>query len=203
LRIVGTYSHLNGFEYLQFHHKSLWDELVQVVGAVDAAISRTKVSNEKRIKGRQLLSPTDLNLAFKKLLTAEGWAESRVTYFVTADQSLARATLDLDAPDQKIAIEGGGAVAISTYNQTDFVRDRIAIEVQFGKYAFVAYDVFVKHVAFYSRNQIDCGIEILPMKSMKDEMSSGPSYFEREIYNLIRQGRGVPAVPLVILGIDI
>lgn len=35
-----------------------------------------------------------------------------------------------------------------SYNQTDFVKDRIAIEVQFGKYSFVAYDLFVKHMAF-------------------------------------------------------
>ena len=34
-----------------------------------------------------------------------------------------------------------------SYNQTDFVKDRVAVEVQFGKYAFVAHDLFVKHSA--------------------------------------------------------
>jgi len=33
---------------------------------------------------------------------------------------------------------------IFSYNQTDFVKERIALEVQFGKYSFVAYDLFVK-----------------------------------------------------------
>jgi hypothetical protein len=81
------------------------------------------------------------------------------------------------------------------------VKDRIAVEVQFGKYAFVAYDLFVKHMAFYIGNQIDLGIEILPMKSLASEMSSGVAYYEGEVYNVIRQGRNTPAVPLIILGV--
>jgi hypothetical protein len=87
-------------------------------------------------------------------------------------------------------------------NQTDFVKNRVAIEVQFGKYAFVAYDLFVKHLAFYIGNYIDVGVEILPMKTLQSQMSSGPSYYEGELYNVVRQGRGVPAVPLVIIGIE-
>ena len=78
----------------------------------------------------------------------------------------------------------------------------MAIEVQFGKYSFVAYDLFVKHLAFYVRDQIDVGIEILAMKSLQSSMSSGPGYYEGELYNIIRNGRGVPAVPLVLVGVE-
>jgi len=50
------------------------------------------------------------------------------------------------------------------------------------------------------------GLEYLlvhkPMKSLQSQMSSGPSYYEGELYNVVRQGRGVPAVPLVIIGIE-
>lgn len=74
--------------------------------------------------------------------------------------------------------------------------------MQFGKYAFVAYDLFVKHLAFYVRDKIDVGIEILPMKCMQQQMSSGPAYYEGELYNVIRNGRGVPSVPLVLVGIE-
>jgi hypothetical protein len=77
----------------------------------------------------------------------------------------------------------------------------LAVEVQFGKYSFVAYDLFVKHMAFYIGDVIDVGIEILPMKELQEEMSSGVTYYEGELYNLIREGRGVPAVPLVLVGI--
>ena len=48
---------------------------------------------------------------------------------------------------------------------------------------------------------IDVGVEILPTKELQSHMSSGPSYYERELYNLIREGRGVPAVPLVLIGV--
>jgi hypothetical protein len=90
---------------------------------------------------------------------------------------------------------------IRSYNQTDFVKNRVAVEIQFGKYSFVAYDLFVKHLAFYVRDAIDLGVEILPMKSMQEEMSSGPGYYEGALYDVARQGRGVPAVPLILIGV--
>jgi hypothetical protein len=103
--------------------------------------------------------------------------------------------------EQKQDIIDAGETPILSYNQTDFVKERVAIEVQFGKYSFVAYDLFVKHLAFYVRDEIDVGIEILAMKSMQAHMSSGPGYYEGELYNVVRNGRGVPGVPLVIVGV--
>ena len=104
--------------------------------------------------------------------------------------------------EQKKEIELAGEQPILSYNQTDFVKNRVAVEVQFGKYSFVAYDLFVKHLAFYIGDQIDVGVEILPMKKLQAEMSSGVAYYEGEFYNIIRQGRGIPAVPLVMIGIE-
>ena len=149
-----------------------------------------------------LYSPIDMNKSFKILLEGKGWAESRVSYWVTKDEKLIRKTLTMNPEQQKEEIEQAGAAPLYSYNQTDFVKDRVAIEVQFGKYSFVAYDLFVKHLAFYMGDKIDVGIEILPMKKLQSHMSSGPSYYEGELYNVIRQGRGVPAVPLVIVGIE-
>ncbi|GAH81050.1 unnamed protein product, partial [marine sediment metagenome] len=54
---------------------------------------------------------------------------------------------------------------------------------------------------FYSGRIINVGIEILPMKEMQKEMSSGIAYFEGEIYNILRHGRNNPPVPLLIMGI--
>lgn len=55
---------------------------------------------------------------------------------------------------------------------------------------------------FYSGGVINLGIEILPTKLMQSRMSSGPAYFEGEVYNVMRQGRNSPPVPLLILGIE-
>ena len=201
MKVVKVYSHLNGLEYLLVHKKHLWSEIQGVIESVDAEACRTKVSNEARMKGRLKYSPKDMNSGFDKLLKARAWQESRVTYWVTEDEKLIRQTLTQSPAQQKHEIENAGFTPILSYNQTDFVKDRVAIEVQFGKYAFVAYDLFVKHLAFYVRDQIDVGIEILPMKSLQQHMSSGPGYYEGEIYNVIRNGRGVPSVPLVVVGI--
>ncbi len=109
--------------------------------------------------------------------------------------------MHLTPDEQRQEIIEAGKTPIFSYNQTDFVKDRIAIEVQFGKYAFVAYDLFVKHMAFFVGDVIDVGVEILPTKALQNEMSSGVAYYEGELYNLIREGRGVPAVPLILIGV--
>jgi hypothetical protein len=201
MKIVETYSHLNGLEFLMVHQPKLWDEIKKVIAAVDAEGCKTKISKEKTKTGKLLYSPIEMNACFKKLLAAKNWEESRVSYWVTKSEKLIRKTLTMSADEQKKEIEQAGESPIFSYNQTDFVKNRVAIEVQFGKYAFVAYDLFVKHLAFYIGDKIDVGIEILPMKSLQAHMSSGVPYYEGELYNVIRQGRGVPAVPLVILGI--
>ena len=202
MRIVETYSHLNGLEYLFVHKPQLWQEIQSVIQEVDGNACMTKVSRETTMKGRLLYSPVALNKLFRRLLEGTGWAESRVDYWVTRDEKLIRKTLAMSPEQQKEEIEQAGSAPIFSYNQTDFVKDRVAIEVQFGKYAFVVYDLFVKHLAFFMGDRIDVGIEILPMKRMQSRMSSGISYYEKELYNVVRQGRGVPAVPLVIVGIE-
>ena len=201
MQIIETYSHLNGLEFLLVHKPALWEEIQDVISAVDANKCRTKVSKEKTMKGNLLFSPIDMNAEFKRLLRAKAWKENRVSYWVTRSERLIRKTLAMSPGEQKKEIEATGEKPILSYNQTDFVKDRVAVEVQFGKYAFVAYDLFVKHLAFYVGDHIDVGIEILPMKSLQSQMSSGVAYYEGEFYNVVRQGRGVPAVPLIIVGI--
>lgn len=202
MKIAETYSHLNGLEFLLVHKPTLWQEIQSVIATVDATKCRTKVSKEKTMKGKLLFSPIEMNAAFKRLLRRSSWEESRVSYWVTRSEKLIRKTLTMSAEEQKREIEAAGETPIFSYNQTDFVKERVAIEVQFGKYAFVAYDLFVKHLAFYVGDRIDVGVEILPMKSLQSQMSSGVAYYEGEFYNVIRQGRGVPAVPLVLIGIE-
>ena len=202
MKIVETYSHLNGLEFLLVHKPDLWAEIQRDISSVKAEECRTKVSKEKTMKGKILYSPIEMNKSFDNLLKAKDWQESRVNYWVTKSEKLIRKTITMPPEEQKKEIEAAGEVPIFSYNQTDFVKDRVAVEVQFGKYSFVAYDLFVKHLAFYIGDHIDVGIEILPMKSLQSQMSSGVAYYEGEIYNVVRQGRGVPAVPLILIGIE-
>lgn len=202
MKIGACYSHLNGWEWIQVHKPHLWQELERVITSIHADAHKTKESKEKGMRGEMKYSPPSLNLAFKTGLAVLGWVESRTDYWVTDDHQLISKTIRLTPDEQKTLIESTGKTPIYSYNQTDFVKERVAIEVQFGKYAFIAYDLFVKHMAFFVGNRIDVGIEILPMKSMQAQMSSGPGYYESALYDLIRQGRGVPAVPLVLIGVE-
>jgi hypothetical protein len=203
MKIAQKYSHLNGEEYLIVHHKKLYDEIVNVVSSIDDNTLWTKVSKEKRTKGVKLISPKDLNEVFDKEFSAYGWKERRYAYYITLDRTLMEKSVPLTTKEQRVFLEENGEQKpIYSYNQTDFVKDKIAVEVQFGKYAFVAYDLFVKHMLFYSGGVINLGIEILPTKKMQAQMSSGIAYFEGEVYNVMRQGRNSPPVPLLILGIE-
>ncbi len=201
MRIGAKYSHLNGEEYLLVHKPKLWQEVQSVISGVDATACKTKVSRERTMSGRILYSPADMNAAFKRELEAIGWKERRNTFWVTDNEKLLRRTYGLSSEAQKLAIQEAGHDPIMSYNQTDFVKKRVAVEVQFGKYAFVAHDLFVKHLSFYVSDIIDVGIEILPMKKLEKEMSSGVPYYERDLLNVLRQGRGVPAMPLVLIGV--
>lgn len=202
MKITALHSHLNGHEWLLVHQKKTLQEILDTIRSIDATKCRTKVSAEKTMKGKLLYAPIELNGLFTKRLTKAGWQESRTGYWVTDDYQLIRKTMLLAKADQKRMIDEAGKRPIYSYNQTDFVKNRVAVEVQMGKYSFISYDLFVKHLAFYVGDAIDVGVEVLPMKAMQEEMSSGPGYYEGALYDIARQGRGVPPVPLLLVGIE-
>ncbi|MBI9039025.1 MAG: restriction endonuclease [Bacteroidales bacterium] len=203
MKIAKKYSHLNGEEYLIVHHNKLYIEIKEIIKNINANNFRTKVSNEKRKIGNKLFSPKELNKALDIEFSKKNWSESRYNYYITLNRELMEKSVLMSAKEQKqFLIDNGEKFPIYSYNQTDFVKEKLAVEVQFGKYSFVAYDLFVKHMLFFSGGVINLGIEILPTKKMQSEMSSGVAYYEGEVYNVMRQGRNNPPVPLLILGIE-
>lgn len=203
MKISQKYSHLNGEEYLIVHHKKLYKEIVDTIASIDASRFLTKISEEKTMNGKMLYSPIELNKVFNEKFNKIGWKESRYQYYITTDQKILPELITLPYDEQKkYLISKGIKEPISSYKQTDFVKEQIAVEIQFGKYAFVAFDLFVKHLLFYSGGVINLGIEVLPTKKMQSQMSSGVAYYEGEVYNVLRHGRNNPPVPLLILGIE-
>lgn len=202
MKIGKKYSHLNGEEFLLVHKRELYQEIEEVIHEIDPEQFRTKVSREIKRVGDKLFSPIDLNSEFKRLFNERGWKEDRYSYYITLNRDLMEQSIPMETKDQRKFLIEKGEDPIYSYNQTDFVKDQISVEVQFGKYSFVAFDLFVKHMLFYSGNKINVGVEILATKEMVREMSSGIGYFEGEVYNLMRQGRTSPPVPLLVLGIE-
>ncbi len=206
--IIERHSHLNGEEHLLVHQPGLYREIEAVVSGIDAADCQTKVSEEKTMAGKRLYSPQALNAAFDQGFSAVGWESVRYEYYVTTDRGTLDRIVNLPLDEQReVLLRRGVQTPIRSYKQTDFVKDGVAVEVQFGKYAFVAYDLFVKHLLFYSGGVIDVGVEVLPVKAMISDpdggrmMSTGIAYYEGEVYNVMRHGRNNPPVPLLILGV--
>ncbi|HIW77734.1 MAG TPA: hypothetical protein H9874_01120, partial [Candidatus Bilophila faecipullorum] len=87
----------------------------------------------------------------------------------------------------------------------DFLKEgvKLGVEVQFGKYAFMVYNVCAKMTIFSNLGKIDTGIEIVPVKHLADEMSTGVSYFEQFAWDLTKRGTSNIDIPVLILGIDI
>jgi len=88
------------------------------------------------------------------------------------------------------------------FREMDFVKETLGVEVQFGKYAFMVYNVCAKMTIFNKMGFIEAGVEIVPVKCFADEMSTGVSYFEQFVWDLERRGVSDIDIPVLILGID-
>jgi len=179
MKKIYEYSHLGGAEILQVHYPEINEEINSVIDRVRA--NRNKISEEKTKKGKLLYSPKDMNKQFKTLFYEKGYEELKDKYTIKI-------------PNYKLEIKGA-------FKQIDFCKNRVLIEVQFGKYAFMFYDL-AKFQYFFNENKAAVGIEIVPSHSLQKEMSSGVSYGEQLVYDIERLKRHFPAVPIKVIFID-
>jgi hypothetical protein len=181
MKIVETYSHFNGLEFLKIHRKKIWEEINSAIHLVDADTCKINDSREENASGYNSIV---LNNYFKKLLIDLGWKDNH------NDDSI-----------RKTKTKEFRETTSFNSNESNFIKERISLEIQLNNCYYETPILFERHLARYVVDMIDVGISILPMKSLQIQMSSGVPYYEGELYNVIRQGRGVPAVPLVIVGI--
>ncbi len=188
MRLAAQYSFKNGLDEITQRYPHLLSEVKGAIAAVDASEGRTKLSRERAKVGRTLYSPSALNKAFKRELEPKGWKSQKVDCEYPTTHYL---------EEYKIRSSLKGA-----FRDMDFVKDRLGVEVQFGKYSFMVYNVCAKMTIFRNLNLIDCGIEIVPVKALALEMSSGVSYFEQFVWDLESRGVADIDIPVLILGVD-
>jgi hypothetical protein len=198
MNIVEIYSHFNGLEFLKIHRKKVWEEINTIVRSVDADVSKVKDSKEENTGG---YSSIFFSKNFKKLLVDLGWEEGNKKHSMMKNKKLRQKFPSINSKEWKSEINECDEITPCSFNGTNFIKERISIEIQLDNSYFEIPVLFERHLALYVVDMIDVGISILPMKSFQAQMSSGVPYYEGELYNVIRQGRGVPAVPLVIVGI--
>ena len=187
MRIAGRYSFNGGAEAVHRRYSALLREIESVIASVDAQTCRTKTSKETTMLGCLLYSPRALNKAFKDAFRRYGWRTERVQ----CDYRMEYYT-DADYPSSKHR---------GAFREMDFIKSRLGVEVQFGKYAFMVYNVCAKMTIFGNLGFIDTGVEIVPIKAFADEMSTGVSYFEQFTWDLDKRGVSNIDIPVLILGI--
>ena len=159
MRIVARYSFNNGKDVVQSKYFNLLTEIEQAVHQVDSSVLKTKQSKEKTMPGEMLYDPKRLNKDFKKYFGELGWNPVRVT----CEYPTKFYVHDYTPPDLK-----RGA-----FREMDFVKEKLGVEVQFGKYSFMVYNVAAKMTIFSNLGYIDAGVEIVTVKAFANQMSSG------------------------------
>lgn len=188
MRIAATYSFNRGKEVVSDLYPTLLSEIKDVIAGVDAQKHKKKRSKEKTMRGTILYSPISLNKAFKKQFSKRHWESLRIKCDYRSD---------VYEPDYAPALLNKGA-----FREMDFIKGKLGVEVQFGKYAFMVYNVSAKMTIFHNLGFVDAGVEIVPVKAFASEMSSGVSYFEQFVWDLDNRGVSNIDIPVLILGVD-
>lgn len=188
MRLGGIYSFKNGQQVIETNFEAELRDIQAVVATIDALSHKTKVSKEKTMAGKLLYNPSTLNKAFKRAFENHGWQSKKIlceypTTFYTPGYEAPKAT------------------GQPPYREIDFVKNGVGVEVQFGKYAFMVYNVCAKMTIFHNQGFIDVGVEIVPLKEFANEMSTSVSYFEQIVWDLENRGVADIDIPVLVLGI--
>lgn len=186
--IAARYSFNGGAEVVKEKYPHLLSEVEAAILSVNAEEHRVKKSKEKTMMGQLLYSPVSLNKAIKSPLFAQGWVNHRV---------------ECEYSEEYYTPEYAATVTKNVgFRDMDFLKEKLGVEVQFGKYSFMVYNVAAKMTIFRNLGFIDTGIEVVPVKRFAQQMSSGVSYFEQFVWDLQQRGVSNIDVPVLILGID-
>lgn len=189
MKIVGKYSIKKGEEIIMKNFKKEFFEIEKIITSIKADKLKIKKSKEKTMPGKMLYSPIALNKAFKKEFLKLGWKMVREKCVYPKQYYIKNYLSD--------------NVSKGAFREMDFVKNKLGIEVQFGKYAFMVYNVSAKMTIFHKLGHIDVGVEIVPVKKIASQMSTGVSYFEQFIWDLEKRGVSNIDIPVLVLGLDI
>ncbi|MFZ2803621.1 MAG: BglII/BstYI family type II restriction endonuclease [Patescibacteria group bacterium] len=185
MKIVKTYSFKKGEEFLKKNHPRELQEILDAIEDLDATSCLTKESQEKTMKGRLLFSPSDLNNKLKTVYHKKGWTKAA------------------NAGKKKIYSEPRHAFGGGRFREMDGIKNKVGLEVQFGKYAFMGYDIFSKMVIFRNLKYIDCGVEIVAGQELVKQMSTGVSSFDQLLIDFEHRGEADIDCPVFVIGIGL
>lgn len=197
--LIGEYySHKNGKAFIESNHKNELDEIEAAIAQVNAANVLTKKSEEKT-KPSLLFSPTAMNHQIKNFLCPMGWT----TLHAEGKKGFKEPKLYWNESkgdfENELGIKSSGS---REFREMDGLKNKVGLEIQFGKYAFMGYDIFSKMPIFAKRGLIVCGIEVVVMHSLIPHMSTGVSSFSQITMDMKARGVADLDIPTLVIGIE-
>jgi hypothetical protein len=183
MRVARTYSFKGGEDFVKRSHGTELREVLAAIRHLDATACLTKESSEKTKVGQLLFSPPDLNKALKIELRDHGWTEK--------------------SDGKKGYIEPRYAFGGNRFREMDGIKNKVGLEIQFGKYAFMGYDIFSKMVIFNKLGLIECGIEVVPVNELCKHMSTGVSDFDQLMIDFKYRGESDIDIPVFAIGLGL
>ena len=185
MKIENTYSFKGGEDFIKKYHPAELQEVIDTITSLDAISCLTKESKEKTKVGKLLLSPIDTNYTIKHIMYLKGWTQKAKEH------------------KKKVFAEPRHSFGKGRFREMDGVKNKVGLEVQFGKYAFMGYDIFSKMIIFKKLGYIECGIEIVPSSNLVKHMSTGVSSFDQIMVDFKYRGESNIDIPVFVLGIDL
>lgn len=185
MKVVNIYSFKGGEKFLKAHHPKELNEVFETIAALDATLCLTKESKEKTKKGKLLFSPVDMNNYLKLFFHQKGWTEK-----------------SQDGKKKKF-VEPRHAFGKGRFREMDGLKNKVGLEVQFGKYAFMGYDIFSKMVIFNKLGYIECGVEIVPSSELVKQMSTGVSSFDQLMVDFENRGESNIDIPVLVVSLGL
>lgn len=185
MKVVATYSFKGGEEYIKKYFAEELAEVHENISKLDATLCLTKESKEKTKAGKLLFSPVDMNNYLKLLFHEKGWTKK-----------------SKEGKKRKFA-EPRHAFGKGRFREMDGLKNAVGLEIQFGKYAFMGYDIFSKMVIFNKLGYIKCGIEIVPSVELVRQMSTGVSSFDQLLVDFEYRGESNIDIPVLVISLGL
>jgi len=184
-------------------HPEFMDDLARAVGTMDFDDCFDKENLEAGKAGRTVLSPIKMNQHFKNILYPRGYKELKSKNFYPERTDDALRLRDIPHADRERFLCDNAIPYRQGSIEGDFHRRGVLLEVQFGKYPFVDWDID-KALEFRRRGLISAACVLVPMPSTLSLMSSGPASWQTSMTmfydkKLDRQGE----LPIALVGVDL
>ncbi|MCB9115611.1 MAG: hypothetical protein M9936_25075 [Caldilinea sp.] len=177
MKIAESHSHQNGYEHILIHKRALWAEIHDVIASVGAG------------------EPGNTATTLATNLGARGGQE--VGTLEHQRRRVGRRQPVASGPQGGLTAEMARPAGSPM-----LVKDRSLCEIRLGVDAQDMSVEFSWQRELYEADLIDVGIVLLPTKATAGSVRTGVATYEGELSSLRRRhGRGMPAVPLVLIAI--